>query len=141
VITGFIPNGEVPSLLGLASLVVMPSIHEEFGGTALEAFSLGLPVVGFAVGGLKHILGPTMPELMAPAEDSSGLAARVLQVLENHERFRRLGVNAREWVRRSYASSSVLPHLLELYQTLRGEAMQSAAIRQAKVTSSPAPTA
>jgi 2-deoxystreptamine N-acetyl-D-glucosaminyltransferase/2-deoxystreptamine glucosyltransferase len=124
-ITGFLPNREVPSLLALADLVVMPSVHEEFGGTALEAFSLDRPVAGFEVGGLRHILGSTMPELMAAPEDSDGLAHQVLKVLQNPDHFRDVGLKACEWVRRSYSSSRVLPYLLELYQSLVEEGIRS----------------
>ncbi|MEU3622504.1 glycosyltransferase [Amycolatopsis coloradensis] len=47
----------VPSWLAQAAVVIVPSLQETFGLVALEAMSVGTPVVAFDVGNLPTLLG------------------------------------------------------------------------------------
>ena len=79
--TGFIPNDEVPAAMAACELIVMPSLYEEFGGASIEALATGTPVVAFAVGGLREVLGGITPELLVAPEDTAALIRRVKDVL------------------------------------------------------------
>lgn len=48
---------QVQPWLALAALVIMPSVRETFGLVALEAMSVGTPVVAFDVGNLPALVG------------------------------------------------------------------------------------
>jgi 2-deoxystreptamine N-acetyl-D-glucosaminyltransferase/2-deoxystreptamine glucosyltransferase len=81
VITGFLPHADIPAALGLADMLVMPSIHEELGGSAVEAILAGTPVAAYAVGGLRATIGAVSPDLLAAPGDVEGLAGIVRKVL------------------------------------------------------------
>jgi iron(II)-dependent oxidoreductase len=47
----------VPSWLAQAAVVIVPSVRESFGLVALEAMSVGTPVIAFDVGNLPTLIG------------------------------------------------------------------------------------
>ncbi len=65
------------------SLFVLPSISETFGIAALEAMSLGIPVVASKVGGLVDIIDSQKNGILVPARDSDGLAKAINGVLDS----------------------------------------------------------
>jgi len=52
--TGFLKNPY--SILQSTRILIMPSLYEGFGLTAIEAMSLGKPVIASMVGGLKNVV-------------------------------------------------------------------------------------
>jgi len=87
---------DIPELIALSSVVVLPSLAESFGFAALEAMSLGKPVVAFATGGLPEVIGDG--GLLVPLGDSAELANAIEAVLANPELAQRLGAAGRERV-------------------------------------------
>lgn len=116
-ITGFQPHACVAELLAAAEALVMPSLHEEFGGAAIEAMALGVPVVAYAVGGLVHSVGAVSPEILAPPGNVNGLVDRLLRVTSDPAQLALVRERGWRWIERC-APSSVLPSVLQLYQTL-----------------------
>ena len=72
---------EIPELISLSSLVVLPSLAESFGFAILEAMSLDRPVVAAATGGLTEIIEHEKSGLLVPQRDSSALASAMARVL------------------------------------------------------------
>ena len=59
IFTGFKPYHDVPSILALADVAVLPSIwNEPFGLTLVEAMAMGLPIVSTSQGGIPEVLTP-----------------------------------------------------------------------------------
>ncbi|MDX6677192.1 MAG: hypothetical protein QOE31_1244 [Solirubrobacteraceae bacterium] len=54
---GWVADGELEGLYGLASLFVFPTLHEGFGLPLLEAFDRGVPVACSNVASLDHVAG------------------------------------------------------------------------------------
>lgn len=67
--------------MGLASVVVIPSLQEPFGLVALEAMALGKPIVASRVGGLPEVLEGADALLVEPA-DPAALAQAIEIALE-----------------------------------------------------------
>ncbi|GAB4234863.1 MAG: hypothetical protein Tsb0034_08750 [Ekhidna sp.] len=55
-ITGFVKNEVLLGLMELSSLVIIPSISEGFGITAIESLQLGKTILSSNAGGLKEII-------------------------------------------------------------------------------------
>ncbi|MEV0330382.1 hypothetical protein CA850_32550 [Micromonospora echinospora] len=85
VVTGFLPHDQVPAALALVDTLVMPSIHEELGGSAIEAIMTGTPVAAYAVGGLRSTIGSACPDLLSEPGDVRGLADVVRHVLTDRD--------------------------------------------------------
>jgi glycosyltransferase involved in cell wall biosynthesis len=75
-------RGDLREVYGIAAAVLqLSSKPEAFGRTALEALSIGVPVVGYAHGGIGELLGELYPAgAMAPG-DIDGVVARLARVL------------------------------------------------------------
>jgi len=91
---------------------------ESFGRTVLEALSLGIPVVGYAHGGVGEILGRVFPAGRVPPGDVRAAADRVSGFLR--ERPRVPDVEA-------YPLSRMLERTLALYADLARVRLGSAA--------------
>jgi 2-deoxystreptamine N-acetyl-D-glucosaminyltransferase/2-deoxystreptamine glucosyltransferase len=116
-ITGFIPNDQVPVALAACRLIVMPSMYEEFGGASIEALATGTPVVAFAVGGLREILGGITPELLAAPEDTDGLIDLVTAVLAGDRAQQLHPERLRAYVTGRYTPDAMGMQTLEIYRS------------------------
>ena len=120
-ITGFISHQLVPCLMSKASVLVMPSRHEELGGTALEAITAGIPVVVSAIGGLKNIFYDGDTAFLHNPTDLEGFAKSVNKILENEEIGAILVKNAREKLLPRYTSDRVLQNYLTIYDSIENK--------------------
>lgn len=93
---------DVPALLEVADVVVVPSRWEARALIIQEAMALGLPIVATRVGGTAELTGADAARLVPP-EDAAALANAVTAVLDDASLAARLGEAAR---RRSAALGS-----------------------------------
>ncbi|WP_062437819.1 glycosyltransferase family 4 protein [Herbidospora daliensis] len=73
------PRDDVAALLKAATALVVPSRWEGQPLTVQEALRAGVPVVGFAVGGVPPMVGDA--GLLAPPGDAEGLRSALLRLL------------------------------------------------------------
>jgi glycosyltransferase involved in cell wall biosynthesis len=78
---GYVSDDERLRLYREASMLVIASTDEGFGIPALEAMTIGLPVVAAARGSLPEVLGDA--GLLVDAADPLALAAAMRRVLED----------------------------------------------------------
>lgn len=79
--TGWLPEPSLQALVAAADAAVVPSIYEPFGIVALEAASLGTPVVAARSGGLAEFLSEDRHGWAFEAGDAAGLADAVVACL------------------------------------------------------------
>lgn len=87
---------DIAELISLSSVVVLPSLAESFGFAALEAMSLGRPVIAARTGGIPEVVAEEQTGLLVPAEDSNALALALSRVLKDREWARALGEEGRK---------------------------------------------
>ncbi|PLK45501.1 glycosyltransferase family 1 protein [Emticicia sp. TH156] len=82
-LTGYIPNKELPNLYRLAQLFLYPSLRESFGIPILEAMSCGTPLITSNTSAMPEVAGngallvdPTQPEQ---------IAEKIIKVLTDNE--------------------------------------------------------
>jgi glycosyltransferase involved in cell wall biosynthesis len=78
---GHVPDAHLPGLYAGASAFVLPSWHEGFGLTCLEAMACGVPVVAANAGALPETCGDAA--LYADPSDPDDIADQVLQAIED----------------------------------------------------------
>jgi glycosyltransferase involved in cell wall biosynthesis len=71
VVTGRVPNDEVPGWIARADVVCGPSLVEPFGEALLEALACGRPVVATRVGGPPEFVPPGAGVLVDPADEEA----------------------------------------------------------------------
>jgi glycosyltransferase involved in cell wall biosynthesis len=83
VFTGFIEEQDLGSLYKHASLLMLVSFYEGFGLPALEAFSVGTPVLASKASSLPEITGKAA--LLVDPQDIKAIADGMCGVLVNHK--------------------------------------------------------
>lgn len=122
---GAVPHDEVGDYYALADVCVVPSRTESFGLVALEAQSLGTPVVAAAVGGLTEIVEDGVTGVLVPDRDPLHYAHAIGSMLNDAGCRARMGAAARVRATR-YTWSRAVERLLAIYDRLTDAARPAA---------------
>ncbi|EKV00915.1 glycosyltransferase [Leptolyngbya sp. PCC 7375] len=101
-----------------ADVMVVPSIQEAFGKTAIEAMACGTPVVSFDATGLRDIVEHQKNGYRAACFSSEDLAKGIEWTLENTERLQQLSQQARQTVITNFSFEVQSTSYKQLYQEL-----------------------
>jgi glycosyltransferase involved in cell wall biosynthesis len=99
-------------------LYCQPAIAASAGGTLLQAMAHGVPSIATGVPGLLGLLEHGSTGLIIPPDDPEALEDAIIELLDHPEAARRLGRNAREWVRTEFDPDTETDRLVELYREL-----------------------
>ncbi len=83
--TGYIEDEDLKRLYGCIDVMVVPSMFEPFGITALEGMASGVPVIVSDCGGLGEIVENGTDGLKCIAGSKESLAQCILQILKNEQ--------------------------------------------------------
>jgi glycogen(starch) synthase len=119
---GGVPPAHVAGLMGEATLVLVPSRLEGFGLVALEAGSMGRPVVATSVGGLPELIVHQETGLLTACENSQALAEAIELLLEQPEKARCIGWAARHRARKEFSWKRHVDAYDALYRKLISDA-------------------
>jgi len=72
---------DVPELMRLCAVVVLPSRREAFGRVLIEAMATGVPVVATSVGGIPEVCVDGVTGLLVPPDDPEALAVAIALTL------------------------------------------------------------
>jgi glycosyltransferase involved in cell wall biosynthesis len=107
---------DIPQLLTLMDIFVLPSLYEGFGISILEAMAAGKPVVASRVGGIPEFVASGESGLLVQPGDSVALAAAIKQLLAQPEQAKVLGRRGQDHVRKHYSIESVVRQHEQLYE-------------------------
>ncbi|MEZ4653133.1 MAG: N-acetyl-alpha-D-glucosaminyl L-malate synthase BshA [Candidatus Eisenbacteria bacterium] len=103
-------------LLGRADLYLLPSEHESFGLSALEAMSCEVPVIATSQGGTSEVIEHGVSGFLVDPHDAEEMARIGIEVLENPDRQRAIGRAARARVEERFAIDKVIDRYERLYE-------------------------
>ena len=116
IFTGFRPD--IPALLSLLDVFLLPSLWEGLPTALLEALAMQKPVVAAAVDGIPEIVEAGRTGLLIPPQDPQALADAVLFCLSQPERAAQMGQAGAEAVRRKFTLDMVVQQTETLYEQL-----------------------
>ncbi len=111
---------DIPSLMKVADLFLLPSEQESFGLAALEAMSCGIPVIASRVGGLPEVIEDGVSGILYPVGDVQGMSQGAIQVLTDDSSHLRFAQAARQRVLDHFDASRIVPQYETLYEELLG---------------------
>jgi len=121
ILNGVQPDSSLlPAAYHAASAFLIPSIHEPFGVTVLEAWSAGAPVIAAPSDGLKSLIREGETGFFAPAEGAPHEWAEHIRKLDEDAALReRITAAADEEVREKYSWDVMTDKLLDFYQEVQ----------------------
>lgn len=111
---------DVPQILAVANLLVLPSSSEGLPLVILEAMAAGKPVIATSVGGVAEIVSHEETGLLVPVDDVSALAEAILWMVENPEFARVMGSKALEIVRANFSVEKMQQEVFSIYEQVLG---------------------
>lgn len=117
---GYLSGQQLHGAIAAARALVLPSEwYENAPVSILEAYALGRPVVGAAIGGIPELIRPGETGLTARSGDAEDLA-RALSAIDglSPEQRRDLGAQGRAWVESSFSQAAFLDRTRALYRDL-----------------------
>lgn len=94
---GFVSKEKKYELLTRAHILINPSIREGWGFVVMEAASVGTPAVGYNVPGLRDSILDGKTGILSKEYSVDSLADEIVKLLENEERYSKIGRNAIIW--------------------------------------------
>jgi len=112
---------DVPALLQLLDLFVLPSLGEGISNTVLEAMATGLPVVVTDVGGNPELVEDGVNGRLVPVNDRQALANVMEQLVWREDLLKTMGSNSLEKVRTQFDWDRTVERYLDVYDELLGQ--------------------
>ena len=107
---------DLPAVLRVSDVFLLPSETESFGLAALEAMACGVPVVASDVGGIPEVVSDGETGLLAPVGDVPALARHVARLIGDDTERAAFGAAARRRVEARFRLEPVVAVYEALYR-------------------------
>jgi glycosyltransferase involved in cell wall biosynthesis len=117
---GFLKHAEIADYMRSARVLLMPSIWYE-GGLPLvviEAFSLGLPVIGARIGTVGTLIQPLETGLLYSSGDPQALSSALAQYATDADAEQAMRRGARAYYLANHTPARNYERLLEIYHAV-----------------------
>ncbi len=94
----------------------LPSLQQGLGVVMLEAMALGRPVIASGVGGVMSVIEDNVHGLIVPPSDSRSLGDRIIELLQDREKARRIAAVGQQMVRDRFNENRMLDEILQIYR-------------------------
>ncbi|UOQ47596.1 N-acetyl-alpha-D-glucosaminyl L-malate synthase BshA [Gracilibacillus caseinilyticus] len=111
----------IPELLSIADIKLLLSEKESFGLVLLEAMACGVPCVGSNIGGIPEVIADGETGFIEELGDTEAFASRVLELLQNKQKWQQFSENAIERVTHRFSSEKIRKQYESLYYQVLGE--------------------
>jgi len=99
---GELPQEQVANVLAMADIFVHPSYSEGQPSAVAEASTIGLPVIATDVGGTRELVKDSITGHLVNPRDTQALTDKILTLLIDTDKARRMGRAGREKMLRDY---------------------------------------
>ncbi|MEO2019125.1 MAG: glycosyltransferase family 4 protein [Fuerstiella sp.] len=122
----FVNDGtSMDAYLSAIDIFCLPSLQQGFGIIMLEAMSLGRPAIASGVGGVLSILEDNKTGLIVPPSDSRALADRMLELLNDPDRARKIAIAGQNLVEDRFTVDRMVDETITLYNDVAPAALDS----------------
>ncbi|CAH0131858.1 MULTISPECIES: glycosyltransferase family 4 protein [Peribacillus] len=107
---------DVPFLLSLSDIFVLPTLMENQPLSVIEAQITGKAVIASDVGGVPEIIEHGITGVLSPAGDEQMLTMHINYLLENESYMKTLGLNAQKWGLEHWSPDKAVQKVLGVYE-------------------------
>ena len=116
VFTGY--RNDVPEILAILDLFILPSIEEGLPLAVLEAMASGRGIVATRIGGTEELIEDGVTGVLVPPKDVNALVKAIYGLLKERDKINRLGMMAKEVVKKNFSSNNMLTNYERLYEEI-----------------------
>jgi glycosyltransferase involved in cell wall biosynthesis len=109
---------DIPALLTLLDVVVIPSFEEGIPQSLTQALAMERPVVASAVGGIPEVVKDGVTGLLVPPRNPAILSEKIAFLLRNPSSGARMGQIGRQVIQERYSMESMLTRTEHMYRRL-----------------------
>lgn len=114
---GFVSDKRKFELLSRAHVMINPSIHEGWGLVNIEANSVGTPVIGYNVHGLRDSIRDRVTGILVDKGDYRSLAVQAINLMREKERYAKFQKECKKWAAR-FTWDKATEQSLELIESI-----------------------
>jgi glycosyltransferase involved in cell wall biosynthesis len=118
-LAGWRGHDELPDGLNASDVVVLPSVHEQFGQVLVEGMACGLPCVAVDAHGPATIVDDGSTGWLVPPDDEDAMVSVLVEAVNDPEERRRRGEEAYRVARAKYSWPSLVERLARVYEEVR----------------------
>lgn len=115
-----VAKAELDRLYRRATLFALPTRAEAFGHALVEAMAYGLPCVASDTGGVPEVIDDGRTGYLVPVGDHRALADRIVGLLTDPDRMRRMGEAGRRRVEERFTWDRVVGRMLPYLERAAG---------------------
>jgi len=109
---------DVPEILHILDVFVLPSYYEGLPRSIIEAQACGVAVVATNVGGTPEVVINDKTGILVPSKDEKAIAKAVIDLLTNKDKAERMGNAGRELVRKQFDAPVFIRRTEDLFGDL-----------------------
>ena len=118
ILLGFVSDKELPEWYQRVSLMVVPSVLEGFGITALEGIASGVPIIASRVPGLVDIVDDGRNGYLVASGDREELKKKLLELLKDPQKRENMGKEGRLVAQEKFSWGGIVDKACRFLQSL-----------------------
>lgn len=108
-------RGDIPELMKVMDMFVLPSITEGLPLVLLEAMAAKKPIVASAVGGIPNVIETDINGLLVPAQDITSLSDKIICLLKDDRKAESLASQGLRTVTEKYNARDMITRYESVY--------------------------
>jgi len=117
---------DIPQVISLADILLLPSEKESFGLVALEAMACGVPTVGSQAGGIPELIIHGETGYLAPIGDTEKMAEHAIELLTDHSLMQKMIKNCLDRSQREFSNERMMAEYEHIYYRVLGRELSKA---------------
>lgn len=109
---------DVPEILSILDVFVLPSLNEGLPMALLEAQAARIPAVATRVGAIPDVLEDGVTGILVNSKDPEAISEAIIRILEDHDSAHSMAQKGFERVRDNFSSEKMASKYLSLYKEL-----------------------
>ncbi|MGR3174885.1 MAG: glycosyltransferase [Candidatus Scalindua sp.] len=111
-------RSDIPEILSLTDIFVLPSLREGMPLSILEAMDCGKPIIATNVGGVPEIVKDGVNGILVSPKDPEALYSAMNELLDDRKRQEKMGRNGKRVCNESFSSKTMVGKIEDLYDFL-----------------------
>lgn len=129
-ITGLVPYERMARVLSAVDVSVLPSYQEGQSRTLVESLLCGVPIVGYAAGGIPSIIKDNETGRLVPVGDRGALCQAIVETLAQPDAARRMAQAGAAHVRQHFDVAPMADAIQRVYDLALEDAAQHTAAQR-----------